>query len=60
MGDLSMKKTILITIAAFSLVSTQSVMAEPSSNVAFDAETRAILRAADPAKGKEIELERVG
>jgi len=48
-----MNKITLIS-AAFALVSTMPVAAEPSSNVAFDTETRALLASGDAAKGKEI------
>ena len=49
-----MKNIILTSAVVLSLVSDVPAMAEPSSNVAFDAETRALLRSADPAKGKAI------
>jgi len=48
-----MNKITLIS-AALALIYSMSVAAEPSSNVAFDAETRALLASGDPVKGKEI------
>ena len=50
---MSMNKITLIS-AALALVSSMPVAAEPSSNVAFDAETRALLASGDPEKGKEV------
>jgi cytochrome c553 len=48
-----MNKITLIS-AVFALVSSMPVAAEPSSNVAFDAATRALLASGDPVKGKEV------
>lgn len=52
-----MKKPILLC-ALFALVSSGPGLAEPSSEVAFDKATRALLRAADPARGKAIAEEK--
>ena len=48
-----MNKITLIS-AVLALVSSMPAAAEPSSNVAFDAATRALLASGDPAKGKEV------
>ena len=51
-----MKKTYLLC-AVFAAVVSAPVFAEPSSLVAFDKATRALLKAADPARGKAIAKE---
>ena len=47
-------RNITLLTAVFVLGFTAPAIADPSSNVAFDAETRALLKSADPAKGKAI------
>lgn len=48
-----MKKTKTLLLATL-LVWTGAVLAEPSTEVAFDKETRALLRAADAQRGEEL------